>query len=282
MRTLTLPLTLAALSTLMVGQTKWETATQLNGIDMAGLNPAQTKTLLSVLRSQDCVCGCPMKLAQCRVEDPACGVSLKLSRAALKAVREGKNEQEVRAIIMEAGKPKLLEDPVKITIDGDPSKGPDKARITLVEFSDFQCPYCAVAVKNVNTLLRMFPNDIRLVFKQYPLTSHPQAKISAEASLAAQAQGKFWEMHDKMYANYRSLSRDNLIAWAKELGMDVPRFTADLDSHKYAARVQAEYREGNEFGIPGTPTFFINGQRYNGSLDPDRVKPVIEAELSRK
>ena len=131
----------------------------------------------------------------------------------------------------------------------------------------------------VNQLMQKFPKDVRLVFKQYPLDTHSQAQIAAEAALSANAQGKFWELHDKMYANFRTISRDKIFAWAKEIGVDVNKLRADLDSHKYTARVQAESTEGDNAGVEGTPTFFINGRRLNVSFEVGAVSPLITEAL---
>ncbi len=264
-------------------QTPWKDAADLPGVDLTGLTPAQTKAALLILRENGCVCGCNMKIAQCRIEDPPCTYSKKLASVVIQGVRDGKNSIQIRDLLADSGiqpsPQKLLEDPVKLPIEGAPSKGPANARITLVEFSDFQCPYCAIAVEKANTLLKAHPNDVRLVFKQFPLDSHSQAKLAAEAALAAHAQGKFWPMHDKMYANFRNLSRPNILGWAKEIGMDMPKFTADLDSGKYRSAVDSEAKQGEQAGVFGTPTFFINGQRLNTSIEA--AGPIIDQELKK-
>src|SRR5450759_3816745 len=177
--------------------------------------------------------------------------------------------------------PKLLDDPVPIPTLGSPVMGPANARITLVEFSDFQCPYCSKAVAQINATLKAYPNDVRLIFKQYPLDSHPAAAISAAASLAAHRQGKFWPMHDVMFANRSKLSRQSFLAWAKEIGLDMNRFTADLDSDAIGKAVLRDRADGDKAGVEGTPTVFLNGQKYNGDLAPDAIKPVIDGELKR-
>jgi protein-disulfide isomerase len=222
-----------------------------------------------------------MKLAECRMKDPGCSYSRKETSIAMKGFAEGKNAAAVRADIKKEADtpPPVLEDPVKISTAGDPFKGPENAKVTIVEFSDFQCPFCSEAVKQANAVVKSFPNDVKLVFKQFPLEFHSQAAIAAEASLAAQAQGKFWEMHDRIFANPKSLIEPNFIAWAKELGMDVPRFTSDLRSHKYAARVQTEEREGLDAGVQGTPTVFINGRLHRGNVTLEELKPAIEFAL---
>ena len=128
-------------------------------------------------------------------------------------------------------------------------------------------------------VLRQFPNEVRLVFKQFPLDMHAQAEFGAEAALAAQAQGKFWEMHDKLYAGFPDLSRKTVMRYAKEIGLDVNRFADDVDSRKFKARVHNEEQEGEVAGVGGTPTFFINGKKYNGVFDVASVGPLIKKEL---
>lgn len=267
---------------LALAQSDWKTSTALPGVDLTGLTPAQKTVALTVMRSEACGCGCGMMIAQCRINDPKCAISRRWSDMVVKDAAVGKNVEAIRAAIVKLANepPPLLESPVKLSIDGDPMRGPANARVTVVEFSDFQCPYCAKAVGEVNTVLSKYPKDVRLVFKQYPLDSHSQAALAAEASLAAQAQGKFWELHDKMYANFRSINRVRILAWANEIGLDMKRFEADLASHKYAARVASEERQGDNAGVEGTPTFFIDGKRLNASFEQGVVGPIIAQELS--
>ena len=124
-----------------------------------------------------------------------------------------------------------------------------------------------------------YPKDVRFIFKQFPLDNHSQAQLAAEASLAAQAQGKFWELHDKMYANFRSLSRQRIDAWAAELGLDMKRFQTELTGHIYAKRVASEEHQGEVAEVEGTPTFFIDGSRLNAVFDVATVSPIIEKKL---
>ena len=266
---------------------EWQTATDLAGVDFSGLSPARKTLALKALRTQACSCGCNMKVAECRVRDPNCSYSLGLASVTVAAIKAGKSADQAIAE-SKASKfgtrptPKLLDDPVPIPTLGSPAMGPATAPITLVEFSDFQCPYCSKAVAQINATLKAYPNDVRLIFKQYPLVElHPAAAISAAASLAAHAQGKFWAMHDVMFANRPKLSRESILAWAKEIGLDMKRFTADLDSDAIKKAVARDRANGDKAGVEGTPTVFLNGQRYNGDLAPDAIKPVIEGELKR-
>jgi protein-disulfide isomerase len=269
------------LAALCLGQGTWQTTTDINGVDFQGLSPARREAALNFLRTETCTCGCNMKLAECRMKDPACGTSRKLANAAVKDFGAGKKVDEIRADLKKlAGEPPpILEAPVPISLAGDPVTGAGNARVTLVEFSDFQCPFCMKAVHEAKEILKLFPNDVRLVFKQFPLDSHRDAEFGAEAALAAQEQGKFWEMHDRLYAGYPDLSRRTIMKYAQQIGLDMKRFSSDLDSRRFQARVHREEQEGEKAGVEGTPTFFINGKKYNGIFDVASVAPLIRKEM---
>ncbi len=146
-----------------------------------------------------------------------------------------------------------------------PVKGPASAPVTLVAWSDFQCPFCSRAVPTVRQLEDAYKGKLRIAFKQFPLPFHDKAHLAAEAALAANEQGKFWQMHDKLFANQQALDRASLEKYAQELGLDMGKFKAALDSGKFKDKVDAEDKEGAAFGVTGTPTFFINGTRLVGA-----------------
>jgi len=227
-----------------------------------------------------------MKLAQCRVEDPGCSFSRGLSATIVTALKEGKTETTALAAA-DASKfahppeHKVLDDQVAIPVSGSPVTGPAEAKITLVEFSDFQCPYCVKAIHQLEAVMKAYPNDVKLIFKQYPLESHPQASISAAAALAAHQQGKFWPMHDALFANRTRLSRATILQLAGGLGLDMKRFTADMDSPATKKAVTKDVDDGDKAGVEATPTIFIDGQRYNGSLELAAMKPILDAELKK-
>lgn len=279
----TLTLALAAASLLAAD---WRTATTFPGIGMEKLNTAQKKTALSVLRDFNCACGCAMKVGQCRVEDPECGQSQTLAKMIVESAAAGQSADQIRKALeaspmvkAASDRNRILLDPVEIPIKGAPSLGPENAKITLVEFSDFQCPFCVRAVDQIKAALKALPKDVRFVYKQYPLDTHSQAALASKASLAAHTQGKFWPLHDKMYANSRAINRDNILTWAKDLGLDVPKFTAALDSPELQAAVDRDIDDGNRAGVSGTPTIYVNGKKYQGSLEPAEFLPILRAEL---
>jgi protein-disulfide isomerase len=266
----------------------WRTAQALPFVDLTGLTNTQKAIALKVLRAHSCPCECGMKMAECRTKDPSCKYSRELAAVVVNAVRKGADEAAVLAAVEASplnhrAAPKLLEDPVAIPIDGDPFLGPRNARVTLVEFSDFQCPYCAKAVAELNAVLKAYPNDVKLVFKQYPLVdSHAQAALAAAAALAAHRQGKFWPLHDAMFADRTNLSRKNILAMAGAVGLDTKRFEQDWDSPAIKQALAREEKEGDDAGVDATPTIFIDGQKYNGDLALDAIRPVLDGKLKRK
>jgi protein-disulfide isomerase len=274
-------LPLLSLTVLCLAQEGWQTATAYPGVDWLGLTGAKKALALKLIRSEECSCGCEMKIAECRVKDHSCASSRKLANTVVKELVAGKTEAAIRADLkkMATEAPPVLDDPITISTMGDPVRGPASARVTIVEFSDFQCPYCSKAVSESKALMRQFPKDIKLVFKQFPLDIHSQAEFGAEAALAAQAQGKFWEMHDLLHAGYPDISRTKVLGYARKLGLDMKRFTAEVDTHKYKARVHAEEQQGEDAGVGGTPTFFINGKKLNDTFDVATVAPLIHQEL---
>jgi protein-disulfide isomerase len=166
-----------------------------------------------------------------------------------------------------------------IKIGDAPTMGPASAKVTLVAFSDFQCPFCSRAVPTLKAIEDQYKGKIRVAFKQMPLPFHDKAHLAAEAALAANEQGKFWEMHDKLFANQQALDRPNLEKYAEELGLNMAKFKAALDSGKFKERVDREAKEGNAVGATGTPTFFINGHILVGAQPVDAFKTAIDAEL---
>ena len=148
----------------------------------------------------------------------------------------------------------------------DHAAGPADAPVTLVEYGDFECPYCGQAYPIVKALQERLGQQLRVVFRHFPLSeSHPHAEHAAEAAEAAGVQERFWEMHDALYENQDALSDEALLGYAAELGLDATRVARELEGGMWAERVRTDFRGGVRSGVNGTPTFFINGERYDGS-----------------
>ncbi len=160
---------------------------------------------------------------------------------------------------------------------GRPSKGKDDAKVTIVEFSDFQCPYCSKAVDGVEALLKAYPDDVRVVFMHYPLSFHKEALPAAIASQCANAQGKFWSFHDQVFANQSSLTAAKFEEYAKGAGLDMDKYKACVVDPKTAEFVRKDMDQGNDAGVEGTPSFFINGEPYSGGVpSADAIKSYLE------
>jgi protein-disulfide isomerase len=171
---------------------------------------------------------------------------------------------------------------VSLETEGFPAVGPEDAPITLVEFSDFECPYCGQFVSTLEQVKSEYGDRVRIVFRQFPLSIHPNAPKAAEASLCANDQGKFWEMHDWMFQNQRALHVPNLKGRAGQLGLEQKVFEECLDSGKYEEQVQADLRAGTIAGVTGTPSLFVNGIPTPSGAHPyEAVAAFIEEELSR-
>ena len=162
-----------------------------------------------------------------------------------------------------------------------PSFGPKNAKVTIVEWSDFECPFCGRVGPTLKQIKESYPKDVRVVFRHQPLSFHANAKPAAEASMAAHEQGKFWEYHDKLFSNQRALDRASLERYAEELKLDMGKFRSALDSGKFRAKVEADAAAGAAVGANGTPTFFVNGRELVGAQPFDSFKKVIDEEMAR-
>ena len=164
-----------------------------------------------------------------------------------------------------------------VSDDRDHIQGPADAPVTLVEYGDYECPYCGAAYPIVKEVQARMGERLRFVFRNFPITtSHPHAEQAAEAAEAAGAQGRFWEMHDVLYENQRHLEDDDLRGYAEQLGLDAERFAGELAEHVHAPRVREDFMSGVRSGVNGTPTFFINGVRHDDSYELETLLAALE------
>ena len=163
--------------------------------------------------------------------------------------------------------------------EGEPSKGPATAPVTMVEYSEFQCPFCGRVSPTVKQVLETYGDRVRLVFRDYPLPFHDKARGASEAAQCAHSQGKFWEYHDKLFANQQALDSDNLKKYAAEIGLDTTAFNQCFDEGKFKSVVDANQAGGDALGVQGTPAFFINGRFLSGAVPFEAFQEIIEEEL---
>jgi len=166
---------------------------------------------------------------------------------------------------------------VPVSPDRDHIQGPTEAPATLVEYGDFQCPYCGKAYPIVKDVQARMGDRLRFVFRNFPITtSHQYAEQAAEAAEAAAAQGRFWEMHDVLFENQARLADGDLRRYADRVGLDVERFDADMARHAYAERVREDFMGGVRSGVNGTPTFYVNGARHDDAYDVETLVGALE------
>jgi protein-disulfide isomerase len=181
---------------------------------------------------------------------------------------------------------RFLEEPeptrIPVSAEGAFAQGPKDAPVTIIEFSDFQCPFCSRVVGTLKDVVRLYPKQVQLAFRDFPIAGlHPQAHKAAEAARCAGDQGKFWEYHDRLFESQAHATIADFKRFAEQLKLDGNSFAACLDSGKHAAAVQADVQEGTRLGITGTPTFFINGRLVVGALPLEMFQKIIDRELRR-
>jgi hypothetical protein len=219
-------------------------------------------------------CPCPEvegTLAECADRKGECIRAPFAVRAMVRALARDEKETAITERLLERFGPR---EPEEVDIREAPCRGPSDAPVTMVVFSDFECPFCALGVKLTEEVQRAAGDRLRVCFKNWPLTHlHKQALLAARAAVAAQLQGKFWAMHDRLFAHRKELRREDLVDHAEAVGLDVERFKRDLDSDAVARRVKADVAEADRLQLTGTPTFIIDGRRMT---DPKTVPDFLD------
>ena len=205
-----------------------------------------------------------VSVGQCVAEKRACSACLPAAQAIAKAVREGMSHEQVQDLYKQRFDPGTSR---AIPLDGSPTRGPEGAAVVLVEFADFECPFCQKVAPELDALWQARKDKVRFVYKFMPLQMHPHGELSARAAIAAQLQGKFWEMNHLLFANGQRLEQGDLDGYAKAVGLDLDRFHADMQSPAVNDRLAADKKAADDLGVKGTPTIYIDGREYDMKLD---------------
>ncbi len=262
-------------------ETKWSS---LPALSMSGLSAQQKEAFLQFANEEICPCDCPKSLAGCLQTPEQCQPAVVLAQWAIENMRQGVPfDIMVEPLAKEIGlgfsaKPQIID------LASYHSKGASQPLMTLVEFADFECAHCKTTAVALNTLVKKYPNEIRLVYKHYPLPAHPMSKVAAIASEAAGQQGKFWEMHEGLFASEQPLSEKQILTIAKRIGFlpkQLTQFQADIKSSKVTEKVDNSMKEAQMLGLEGTPTIFFNGRPYFLSLDVSGLEMRIFMEKMR-
>ncbi len=250
---------------------------RIAGVDVSALEADQREEFEDALGDALSPCGQPFTLRVCLDEERDCRLCAPAASYAARLAGFGVSASKIRD-----GLRLRYDDDQRreLTTEGSPARGDEAAPITIVEFSDFQCPHCALAHEPLREVIERHPGRVRVVFKHFPLSFHTHAELAARAAVAAQMQGKFWEMHDLLFQNQADLSPELIERLANQIGLDMRRFRADRDSDEVGRRVAADRALGEEAGVQGTPALFINGRDYPlGIEDIDAYLVEEEAAL---
>jgi protein-disulfide isomerase len=196
-------------------------------------------------------------------------------------IREQQNEQKRVVEQQQAQMEEYFKKPIQVDVGKSPVKGPASAKVTIVEFSDFQCPYCEKGKNIMDQVSKAYPNDVKIAFKNLPLAFHKEAKPAAKAALAAGKQGKFWEMHDALFDDQQNLGAAMYEQKAKDLGLDVAKFKADMNSAEIDAQIEDDTKLAEKLGIQGTPGFIVNGVPVKGAYPFEHFKQIIDRWLAQ-
>jgi protein-disulfide isomerase len=246
------------------------------GIDVSKLDDFQKKVFFRIVNSEPSICGQAQSLIASAKKD--CRRSFNAMRYVAKLVVQGYTDSEVAESI---GKRYRSSEPKKIDVADAPMKGSATAKITLVEFADYECPHCKRLQPVLRQIVDEFHNDVKVYYKHYPLAQHTNARLAAEAAVAANKQGKFWPFQDKLWDKQDELSPAEIEKIAKESGLDMARFRADLASPAVKDRVQKDRMDGAALGLQATPTLYIDGREYTDPKDTESLREWIKEELGR-
>ena len=258
------------------GAAQGERISELPGVDTDELTDAEKELWATLVNEQLSPCGEPVSVARCVADKRSCGACVTAARYVVRLVMEGHDGDTIREHYAgRFGKKPALEP----SLDGAPVRGAPMAPVTIVEFSDFQCPHCGRAHPELSRTVAQGEGKVKLVFKHYPLSGHSRALPAALAAEAAGRQGKFWEMADLLFENQAALEDGDLLGYAQQLGLDLDRFKADIASEELRARIDADRAEGAKLGVVATPTLFIGGRKFKES--PQNLGDYVREELER-
>ena len=252
------------------------TVTEVTGVDLTSLNATERDTFWAVANDELSPCGDPHSIAVCARDRLACRACLPAMRFLAKRIEDGYARDQLSDLIHARYSPQAMQ---QVRTDGAPSHGSPMAAVTVVEFSDYECPHCAHAMPILRQVERDFEGRVRVVHMNFPLTGHIHGMPAARAALAAGRQNRFWEMHYKLFENQQHLEPADIERYATEVELDVARFRADLASPEIEAQIRATRTEGERLQIQGTPTIFINGRRFELNLEREPLRQWIQEEI---
>ncbi len=253
-------------------------AQPLPGVDTKGLVADEIGALAALMREGACPCNPRLSLLEC-IEKKSCPQATDLAGFGADRFRDGDGVEQVREAVVR----KYLDEHVTFTFElGDtPAKGAKDGRIKIVEFADFECPHCALMRSVLDEVVKAYPKDVTVYFKQFPLQHHVFADLAARATLAAHRQGRFWPMHDLIFINQGKLSPERFVEFATEIGLNVEKFKTDLEDPALGRQIQRDRQEAIDAQLTGTPTLYINGKLYTEDKSPEAIKAYVQKLIGK-
>ncbi len=250
----------------------------LEGVDTEALPASARRVFVREVNDLLSPCGEPVSVARCVAESRGCGKCIVAARYLARLAGDGLDRTELREFYrLRFGR----DSEVSIDVEGAPVRGAVMAPIRIVEFSDFECPFCGRAAPELERIIGQFPGEVQLVFKHFPLSMHEHAGDAALATNAAGRQNKFWEMHDVLFENQTELTPSDLERYGQELGLDMDQYRADLQSEELRAAVERDKAQGMELGVDSTPTIFVGNRRFAEPIENLPAYLREELEMAR-
>jgi protein-disulfide isomerase len=248
----------------------------LPGVDTSAMTPRERHEWSGAVAEALAPCpNVPVSVAQCVQEARPCGACVEAAKWMARAIRDGASADQVRRGYKDRFDPAAVK---TLPIDGSPTKGPDDAPVTIVEFADFECPHCREAVPLVDAVLAAHPGKVRLIYKSYTLPFHVHGEPAARAAFAAGAQGKFWEMEHLLFERQQHLEAADLERYAHALNLDVAKWKSDVDAPATTERIAHDRQLGEEMKLKGTPTIYVNGRELELEQE-ESLESRVAAEL---
>ncbi len=253
----------------------------LTSPDLSALSGRQREAFMAIASEEFCHCQSPLTIAGCLDLRPNCKMASHLGELIVRGLSTGSSKDEMLAFLSRQVLGPFCAAQKGIELPGAPSRGPERAKLTLVEFADFRCGHCKKAAPVIKQALKRYGSQVKFVFAPFPLGNNPLSVAAAEAALAAGAQGKFWEMQEALFAYDGELDQPALEKLAQKLGLDAKRFKQDLDAHTFRDKVLAWKQKGVDAGVQGTPAFFINGRPFEPDSELFGFEARFDMELDR-
>ncbi|MFN3198396.1 MAG: DsbA family protein [Bradymonadia bacterium] len=250
----------------------------LPGVDLKDMEADEITALAALLSEGACPCNAKLSITEC-VQQKSCERATNLATYGADKFREGFSTEEVREAVVK----KYLDDNVTFTFDfkGSYKKGADNGRVVIVEYADFECPFCGIMSRVLSDIVKAHPKDVTVYFKHFPLPMHPYGEKASKAAVAAGLQGQFWPMHDLIFEHQGMLNDQKFVELAGKLGLNAERFKVDMASPAVAQIIERDRNEGIKNQLTGTPTIYINGKLYHEDKAPDAFKKHVEGLLKR-